>query len=197
MHVVAGKIKGLRLQTLKGSQVRPSSSKVREALFDVLSDQIVGASFVDFFAATGSIGIEALSRGASHVTFVEKHRHCLKLLKTNLLASGFQAKVQIASMDAFTYLRRSNQVLFDFDIIFADPPYHDSSSEDFLSCLGETGMVGKDTLIIVEHFHKHKLPEASGHLEQCKAYRYGDTILSFFRPKTIAVGLQKALKSSH
>jgi 16S rRNA (guanine(966)-N(2))-methyltransferase RsmD len=161
--------------------------KVKEALFNVLADRIKGATFLDFFAGTGNIGIEALSRGADHVVFVEKHVPSVKLLKDNLNACGLIHKATVYAMDAFTFLKKLKKrpaaggPLSGVDILFADPPYHGPLAERFLQQLGKSDMITKRTIVVIEHFHKIPLPEETGGLSLARRYRYGDTLLSVYK----------------
>jgi 16S rRNA (guanine(966)-N(2))-methyltransferase RsmD len=164
--------------------LRPTATKVKEALFDVLGDRIKGASLVDFFAGTGNVGIEALSRGAEHVVFVEHHPHSVRLLKNNLTACGLHSKAKVYPMDATAFLRRVKKTQGTFHILFADPPYHGPLAERFLRQLGKSDMITERTLVVIEHFHKLSLPEKTGRLSLGKRYRYGDTLLSVYRYST-------------
>jgi 16S rRNA (guanine(966)-N(2))-methyltransferase RsmD len=161
--------------------LRPTAMKVKEALFDVLENRVKGASLVDFFAGTGNVGIEALSRGADHVVFVEHHPPSVRLLRNNLTACGFHSKAKIYTMDATAFLRRFKKTPETFDILFADPPYHGPLAERFLRHLGRSDMITERTLVVIEHFHKLLLPERTGCLRLVKRYRYGDTLLSIYR----------------
>lgn len=106
MRVSAGVVKGHRLRSSRGMALRPTATKVKEALFDVLGERIKGASLIDFFAGSGNVGIEALSRGAEHVVFVEHHSPSVRLLRNNLTACGLHFKAKVYTMDAFTFLKK-------------------------------------------------------------------------------------------
>jgi len=181
MRVSAGTVKGHKLRSSQGMVLRPTGMKVKEALFNVLGDQVKEATFVDFFAGTGNIGIEALSRGADHVEFVEKHAPSVKLLKDNLKACGLSQKAAVYTMDAITFLKMAQKWSKHFDIVFADPPYHGPLAERFLRHLGKSDMITKRTIVIIEHFHKIPLPEKTHGLSLVKHYRYGDTLLSIYK----------------
>ncbi len=181
MRVSAGVVKGHRLRSSRGMALRPTATKVKEALFDVLGDRVKGARLVDFFAGTGNVGIEALSRGADHVVFVENHPPSVRLLKNNLTACGLHSKAKVYTMDATAFLKRFKKTPVTFDILFADPPYHGPLAERFLRQLGKSDMITERTLVVIEHFHKLPLPERAGRLGLVKRYRYGDTLLSVYR----------------
>src|SRR5258705_10119522 len=120
MRVIAGRFKGRRLKTPTWEGLRPTSDKLRETLFNILAPRVAGARVLDLFAGTGALGIEALSRGAAHVTFVESDPLAIKAIEQNLAKTRFQGEVM--SMDVFSYLDRRAHVK-PFDIIIADPPY--------------------------------------------------------------------------
>jgi 16S rRNA (guanine(966)-N(2))-methyltransferase RsmD len=161
--------------------LRPTATKVKEAIFDVLGVRVRGAQFVDFFAGTGNIGIEALSRGADHVVFVENHRPSVRLLKSNLNACGLAHKATVYTMDAMAFLKRVKKWYVTFDILFADPPYHGPLAQNFLRVLSKSDILDKKGCIVVfEHFHKLLLPERTGCLGLVKRYHYGDTLLSVY-----------------
>lgn len=181
MRVSAGINRGLRLRSTRGTVLRPTATKVKEALFNVLGPRVIGATFVDFFAGTGNVGIEALSREAAHVVFVEKHRPSISLLKSNLSRCGLTHKATIYTRDATDYLQRVKKWQVTFDILFADPPYHGPLAESFLRCLGNSDIIKKSSIVVFEHFHKLLLPETAGCLELVRRYRYGDALLSFYQ----------------
>jgi 16S rRNA (guanine966-N2)-methyltransferase len=175
--------------------LRPTTTKVKEALFDVLGDRIKGASLIDFFAGTGNVGIEALSRGAKHVLFVEHHSPSVRLLKYNLTACGLLSKARVYNMDTGAFLKRLKKTPVTFDILFADPPYHGPLAERFLRQLGKSDMITERTLLVIEHFHKQILPERAGRLSLVKRYRYGDTLLSVYR-YSVQVGHSESLEET-
>ena len=196
MRISGGTVRGLTLRSLRGTFLRPTATKVKEALFDVLGPRVIGATLVDFFAGTGNIGIEALSRGAAHVVFIEKHRPSIKLLKTNLARCGLSDKATLCNMDATVFLRRFKRrpvtegrasgfagagLPHPFDILFVDPPYHGPLAQSFLRHLGQSDIINKNSIVVFEHFHKQVLPERTGCLGLVKRYRYGDTLLSLYQ----------------
>ncbi|HUK55508.1 MAG TPA: 16S rRNA (guanine(966)-N(2))-methyltransferase RsmD [Nitrospiria bacterium] len=181
MRVIAGEAKGRRLRSPRGTEVRPTSDKVKEALFSILGNRIVDARMLDLFAGTGAIGIEALSRGAARVVFVETDRAMTDLLEKNLTACGFQSRAEIHRTDAFKFLKRTHG---PYDLIFADPPYHAWPLKKLLPALGRGAMISPGGLLIVEHFRKTALPKPSGKLRVVRAYEYGDTVLTLYREES-------------
>ena len=181
MRVITGSIKGHRLKTVQNQALRPTSGKVKEALFNILQNEISGSFFLDLYAGTGSIGIEALSRGASHVTFVESNRAILNILRHNLRRLGFEAKATIFGMTALKFLRPMTHSNQRFDILYLDPPYHGSELKKVLPLLVRSDMIKPSSLMIIEHFHKNEMESSIGTLQKRKTYLYGDTSLTVYQ----------------
>lgn len=181
MRIIAGTLKGRRLLAPSGLDIRPTSDKVKGALFNILSNRIEGASLVDLYAGTGSIGIEALSRGAREVIFVENNKRHLQYLKKNLNLAPIHGKAEIFTKPAFTFLKEPRKTPVDF--IFADPSYHTEELGKILPRLGEGDMIAEQGVLIVEHFHKKSVPEQIGKIVLLKQYKYGETLLSFYVKK--------------
>ena len=180
MRVIAGRSKGRLLKIRERKHVRPTASKVKEALFAILADQITGARVLDLFAGTGAVGIEALSRGADSVDLVEQDPVSLRVLEENLKRCGFASRAKIHRGNVFRFLRQTNSSTRPFEIVFLDPPYHAKSLKNLLPLLSRGAMITKSGNIIIEHFHKVTLPDQIGHLRRFRFQRYGDTILSFY-----------------
>lgn len=173
--------KGLLSKTSDGEKLRPTSSKVREALFDILRERIRDASFVDLYAGTGTVGFEALSRGASSAIFVEPNDLRAITIKRNADEFGFREKSQVVKGRAHEFLEKSSSKEESFDIFFVDPPYHSEEIKKVLPMIGEKGLLNKSGVVIVEHFFKREMPETAGELKIDRSYRYGDTMLTFYR----------------
>ena len=195
MRVIAGKYRSRRLQTLRGTALRPSSDRLRETLFNILSMAIEGAIFIDLFAGSGAVGIEALSRGARGAIFVENHPAGAALITRNLSSLGIPTAAQVASrktfagsaeilrMDAMDALERLAKAGAHVDLVFADPPYTNVRAyEDILEFLGESELVARSGRVIAEHRRKNDLPAIVGRLERTRVVEQGDTALSFYNP---------------
>ena len=180
MRVIAGTQKGRRLHSPKGPGIRPTADRVKEALFSILGSRIAGARFLDLYAGTGAIGIEALSRGARHVTFVEPDRSALRVLRANLALCGLEAAADIQACSAEAFLRRTMKGLPPYDILFADPPYRTDTARELWAMLAETDVAAPDALIVLEHSSKLAVPAGHRRLNVLRQYRYGDTTLSVF-----------------
>ena len=163
--------------------IRPTSEKVRGALFEILKGRIAGVSFLDLYCGSGAIGIEALSRGAREVSFVDNRLKCIKTLKKNL--GGLEIlglyNINIYIGNVITLLKRFNRKKsMSFDIIFLDPPYYKDIAKNTLIAISNCDILTRNALLIIEAYKKEDLPESSGSLEKFRTYRYGDTKLEFF-----------------
>jgi 16S rRNA (guanine966-N2)-methyltransferase len=187
MRISGGTVKGRRTATrnlLKkkptGERLRPTSSKVREALFDILRDRIIGVSFVDLYAGTGTVGLEALSRGAARAIFVEPGELRVRTMKRCVDDFGFQGRAMIIKGKAEEFLDRASAAGEKFDIIFVDPPYGSEEIGRVLPVIGEGEVLESDGMVVVEHFFKKEVPGSAGKLKVTRSYRYGDTTLTFY-----------------
>ena len=188
MRISGGIAKGRRTSTKRlitkissGERLRPTSSKVREALFDILRDNIEGATFVDLYAGTGTVGFEALSRGAEDAVFVEPEELRYRAIKSSAVGLGFEDKAQVVRKDAHRFLRNAVEGRRGYDIFFIDPPYKSDEIEEVLPIIGKNRLLRDGGVVIVEHFSKKKVPETAGNLRITKIYRYGDTTLTLYR----------------
>jgi len=172
MRVIAGDFRSRRLKTLPGLETRPTPDRLRESLFNILAPRIGGATFLDAYAGTGAVGIEALSRGASRVIFIERSRKAADLIRENLATLGVAARAEVILGRALQYLAHRRA-----DIVFLDPPYDlDSEYGEALELLGDT------PLVIAQHATRHPLAETYGRLTRTRVVKQGDNSLSFFEP---------------
>jgi 16S rRNA (guanine966-N2)-methyltransferase len=188
MRIIAGTYRSRVLKAPPGLHTRPTSDRLRETLFNVLAPRIQSAAFLDLYAGSGAVGIEALSRGAAHVTFVERARAPLKALRENLslleIESGFD--VQATTAGAFLRsLAEGETWLPRYDLVFVDPPYDVAQEyETALGLLGAgtSGVLAQGALVIAEHRRKQQLEERYGGLRRTRLLEQGDATLSFFEP---------------
>lgn len=148
MRVIAGSRRSIRLTTVKGDHVRPTTDRIKETLFNILQPYLPGCSFLDLFSGSGAIGIEALSRGAKEAVLVEKDREALSCIRMNLQATRFQEEAQVKEGDVLTVLRTLQHQ--PFDLVFLDPPYDCGWEEKVLTVLGTASYVDEYTRIVVE-----------------------------------------------
>lgn len=148
MRVIAGSRRSLPLKTVEGLETRPTTDRIKETLFNILMPDISGARFLDLFAGSGGIGIEALSRGAASAVFVDNSRDAIRCINDNVKFTKFTDEAEVVRLDALSYVRALRKV--DFDIIFLDPPYAAGAERDILSVLSTKDFKNNDALIIVE-----------------------------------------------
>ncbi|HBP89673.1 MAG TPA: 16S rRNA (guanine(966)-N(2))-methyltransferase RsmD [Nitrospirales bacterium] len=183
IRIVAGQFKGRTIPTLPGRTTRPTSQRAREALFSILGGRIQDATVADLFAGTGAVGLEALSRGASRVLFVEENalagNNIQRMLSHLKIASSSQVSIDDVS------LAIQNSILVGwrpFDVIFMDPPYRFPNVQQLLHHLEEADVMAPTGRIIYEHFHKTTPPIPLGKWSLIRTARYGDTAFTFYRP---------------
>jgi 16S rRNA (guanine966-N2)-methyltransferase len=190
MRIISGQFRGLTLRTLKGGRLRPTSEQMRETLFDVLGPSIRGARFLDAYAGSGAVGIEALSRGAREVVFIESHRPAARLIRQNLAALGIRDGVEVLACEASKGLERLEAESAQFDYLFLDPPY-DAIGEYHraLRELGRSRLIAPQGIVIAQHSRRIRLEERYAALRRTRSIRHGDTQLSFYRraPETPAI----------
>ena len=180
MRVIAGTLKGRRLEAPTWEGLRPTSDKLRETLFNILAARIVGARVLDGYAGTGAVGIEALSRGAVHATFIEQDRRAQALIEKNLahcgIADGY-AIIRATVARGLETLRGQPA----FDIILLDPPYTNGSIAEADGPLAAAaGVMAADGVLILEHARKQRAPETAGRLVRSREVASGDSALSLY-----------------
>jgi 16S rRNA (guanine966-N2)-methyltransferase len=181
-RIIGGEGKGRRLKAPRGLDTRPTAARVRQTLFDILAARLPGCRFLDAFAGSGAVGLEALSRGAALVVFVESAAGAVAALRANagaLARAG--GNVRVLRQDARAALAALAEAGESFDVIYVDPPYASDLYEKALEQVGRKGLLGEDGVVVAEHFHKRALPERIGALARTREVRVGDHRLSFYR----------------
>lgn len=185
MRIIAGTLRSRRLDAPAGLATRPTSDRLRETLFNVLAPRIEGARFLDLYAGSGAVGIEALSRGAAHVDFVERAQPALVALRENLSTLGLREGVRVHAGSVNAFLRRGHTGSTpQFDLVFLDPPYDaDEEYEATLALLGgaASGLLESGALVIAEHRRNQPLEDRYGSLERTRLLKQGDAALSFYQ----------------
>ena len=186
MRVIAGTYRSRILKSLKGLALRPTSDRLRETLFNVLGSGIQDSRFLDVFAGTGAVGIEALSRGADYVSFIENHAPGAALIRKNLEALKVHSGVTVICADALRGLETLEAKVtagdLAYDYIFVDPPY--AATADYsrvLQKIGGSSLLAQRGIVIVEHRKTFDLPESFNTLKRVRLLRQGDAALSFYR----------------
>ena len=177
-RIIAGTLKGRRLVRPRGDVTRPTADQVRIALMDTLMPWLPGARFLDLFAGAGGVGLEALSRGAAHVTFVERDARAVAALRQNVEALGVTAGARVVRGDVARQLAGLADA--PFTLVFLDPPY-DAETAATLEALGAPDLIVPDALVIVQHLTKRPPPARAGGLAAFRTRRFGETTLTFFR----------------
>lgn len=204
MRIIAGTFRRRRLVAPKGNRVvRPTADRVKESVFSTLREQVIDANFLDLCAGTGNIGIEALSRGAKHVTFVDRDPRCIQMIEQNLRICGLTTEPRAArkptdtifllrrdAVKGMTYLQKQAAV---FEVIYFDPPYAvglQGGSELYTTCLAllaENSLLRTGGTLLVEHAKQFLIPDSVGSLARSRQANYGDTIVSFYKKELVVL----------
>jgi 16S rRNA (guanine966-N2)-methyltransferase len=184
MRVIAGTFRSRQLIAPRGLQTRPTSDRLRERLFDILAWRIDGCRFVDLYAGTGAVGIEALSRGAAHVWFAESADPALASLRQNIAALKIGGGYTLEDRGVGAMLQRLAKLTQPVDLVFLDPPYEAegeySGTLNFFGSVRGRAMLAPEAIVIAEHSSKATLAKRYGTLEQTRTLKQGDAALSFF-----------------
>ena len=178
MRIIAGDYKGRKLETPRDNEIRPTTDKVKEAMFSILIPYIDDAYCCDLFAGTGSLGLEALSRGARFCQFSDKERESVSIIKSNIDKCNAREYSRVLHGDYMKALKKLEEKV---DIFFIDPPYNDNLYIKCLTAIDTLDLLNDDGIIIVEHEKRESMPDEVGNLLKVKERNYGRTILSIFR----------------
>ncbi len=182
MRIIAGKYKGHHLVPFKGDHLRPTTDRVKEALFNKIQFEIDGSLVLDLFSGTGNLGLEAISRGAEKVIFVDEHPRSIEILRKNLEKLKVEKdRYEIRTSDVFRFLKKGVDEKFGF--IFADPPFTQKIAHDVMESLAKTSLFGPETFISIESQKKERMESDYGLLTRFDLRDYGDKVLSFFKKK--------------
>ena len=178
-RIIGGSGKGRRLRSPRGEATRPTGARVRQTLFDILAPRLPGCRFLDAFAGSGGVGLEALSRGASRVVLVDRSREAVQAARLNAQAvAGAGGEVEVYHQDAGLALAALADSGVRFDIVYLDPPYESGLYE---ATLDRSALVlEREGVVVAEHFHKRALPETIGALARTRSVRIGDHRLTFY-----------------
>lgn|SRR5262245_6611230 len=180
MRVIGGTHRGRKLRAARGLAVRPTSDRLRETLFNILAPRIDGSKFMDLCAGSGAVGIEALSRGATSVTFVERSTRACASIEENLRALGLESQANIVQQEATAALRRLSQTSHQFDIVFFDPPYASEVYSSVMRQLGRSNSLSTGAVVVVEHRVKLAPEAAYDGLRLFREVKQGESALSFY-----------------
>jgi len=180
MRIISGTLRGRKLGVLRGRSIRPTSDRVREALFNILGSQPVEATVLDLFAGTGALGIEALSRGAIEAVFIDNTPSNLSVLRKNISMCGLEQRSRVIQWDIVKNLECLRAYPRTFDLVFLDPPYGRDMIEPALQHLVEAGLLAQEACIVAEQDAREKAILAGPEIQHIDERRYGHTRLSFF-----------------
>lgn len=178
MRVITGRARGVNLKTPDGLATRPTSDRVKEALFSVINFDIPGAAVLDLFGGTGQLGIEALSRGAHSAVFVDESEQACALIRENLRRTKLEQQGRVVRNDYLSFLRSCKA---EFDIIFLDPPYAEVFLENALKCITEIDILHSGGIIVCERPLDKELPWEYPGFTRSKDYKYGKTLINLYR----------------
>lgn len=179
MRIIAGSRKSLRLATPKGEGIRPALDKVKEAIFNILWS-VEGLKVLDCFAGTGNIGLEALSRGAAHATFIDSGREAIELIRKNIAICKFEDQTTLVPYAAATAISKLGKQGEQFDLIFVDPPYNKNLVNPSFQQIADANLLAPGGQIICEHFPKEVLVPPAGYT-LADERKYGQTLISFVK----------------
>lgn len=180
MRVIAGTLKGRKLHPLRGPRIRPTTDYLRESIFNILAPFAEGAVVLDLFAGTGSLGIEALSRGAASTVFVDNHPQAIKILVCNISTCLLQEQTTILKRDilhGLGFLRATGRA---FDLVFVDPPYDKAFVKRTLHFLDDCGCIAQGARVVIEHSLRETLPQNMARLERTNERQHGKSLVSFY-----------------
>lgn len=176
-RITAGEWRGRVVGTPSGREVRPTRAMVRQSVFNILGTSVVGARMIDLYAGAGTVGFEALSRGAASVTFVERHREALALIAKTAERFGCRDRCTLVGADVRRWLRGASALTSEADLCYVDAPYQDPELDSVLELLG----AAPPRLVVCEHHRAREIPEQIGMLARFREARYGLTTISFLQ----------------
>lgn len=182
MRILGGQARGRRLKSVPGETTRPPLARVRQALFNILQPVTAGSTWLDLFAGTGSYGIEAASRGAAEVVMVEVDARAVAIIRENLAVTGLGDLITVIRGDVLREIPRLAREGRRFDVIGVAPPYFRGLAPRVLELVDETGILAPEGRLYVQRHRTEELPARTTTLGLVKDYRYGETVLSFYRP---------------
>ncbi|MPM41166.1 Ribosomal RNA small subunit methyltransferase D [bioreactor metagenome] len=179
MRVITGSARGKKLKEFAGMEIRPTTDRVKESIFNIIQFEIEGRNVLDLFGGTGQLGIECLSRGAARCTFVDISREAANLIRENLTSTNLADKARVAQEDSLSFLRGCRE---KFDLILLDPPFNSGLLEKTLETITAIDILTKNGIIVCERALGTQLPELKAPYGQAREYRYGKIAIALYRP---------------
>ncbi len=181
LRVISGSARGHKLKTIKGIDTRPTSDKVKGSAFNIIAAEIVDSNVLDAFAGTGSLGIEALSRGAKKAVFIDKSIDSCGIIRENLAHTKLADQAEVYLTDYKSGIERLYRKGYKFGLVFLDPPYNKNFIQNTLKLVAKNDIINDDGIIVAEHSHSDKLPESCGKLKAVDTRKYGDTMITIYK----------------
>jgi 16S rRNA (guanine966-N2)-methyltransferase len=181
MRIISGKYKGVPLVSFDASHIRPTTDRVKESLFNIIQAHVPGARVLDLFSGTGNLGLEALSRGAAEVLFVEKNPKSIAILEKNITKLRLEEPYKILQKDVLSFLKKYEGD--PFDVIFADPPFTEEMAHDVIMAADVSRVFAPQTIMAIESARREKVEKSYSNLVMYDQREFGDKFLSFFTPK--------------
>lgn len=181
LRVISGKARGLKLDAPKNQDVRPTTDRVKESLFNMINSYIMDSNILDLFAGTGSLGIECLSRGAKNCVFVDKSKDSINIVRSNVKKARVENESTILNVDFKDAVKRLSTQNQKFDVIFMDPPYYENMFIECLKSIDKFNLLDEDGIIVVEHDTKDLFEDSIGRLNKSREKKYGNTTLTFYK----------------
>jgi 16S rRNA (guanine966-N2)-methyltransferase len=179
MRIIGGRFKGRKLHTFSGSAIRPTSDRMREAIFNILSKQVQGAVVLDLFSGSGALGIEAMSRGARSVLFIDKDRRSISLIEKNIESCHLRNQTRVMRWDVANNLKCLKQLQACFTLVFMDPPYEQSLIQPTLTHLHESGALLPSASVVIEHSAHESVPREMLPFKFADERKYGKNLVTF------------------
>jgi 16S rRNA (guanine(966)-N(2))-methyltransferase RsmD len=197
MRIIAGTFRGRRIRTLRGLDLRPTSDRLRETLFDVLWARVKDCAFLDGYAGSGAVGLEAASRGARRIVFIESDHRAASLIRQNALSLGLGSGWEVRAVPVLRALAQLERAGGKFEICFLDPPYRQTEEcRNALTFFGHSLLLQREGVLVIEHSRRFLLPESTGALIRWREIRQGDAVLSFYLRHELAAAADPAASAS-
>ena len=180
MRVISGVSKGKRLMAPKGLETRPTTDRVKESIFSMINNYIIESNILDLFSGTGSLGIEAISRGANYGYFVDNNKNSIKVINENIKTTGFEEKSEVLWSDTLNVIKQLGENGKKVNIIFMDPPYLKDLIVPCIEAIESERLLDDEGIIVVEHDIKDSIPDVIGSLKKIKEKKYGNTRISIY-----------------
>lgn len=180
LRIIGGDLKRKKINTLEGSDTRPTSDRVREALFNILSNQVRNKNVLDLFSGTGALGLESLSRGAGACVFIDANKKAIQIIKKNISSCNLDKKTQVITWNILKNLNCLQSMKTPFDLVFLDPPYHLDYIPQTLTNLQAAGCLKNDATIVIEHSVKEPIRQDFSNFKGYDQRKYGKTNVSFY-----------------